>query len=241
MNKPLGFATGSIWRWMKSNNRNELLEYIRALEVQAAELTTGSEEELYSLQLSNENITWLRKLQHVSIHAPDLHNSAGKPGRLRRQLEALENLASLIKASRVVVHIEDLPADEILETLSFPISIENTGPGNYSSPGQIAEVLNHYPDFNLCLDLAHAALISEQETGILISRFRDRISHIHLSGIRRNNDHQSLINATESFYRSIIPALELNVPFLIEEDIQNGGIEYLKKELAAAGQLLESD
>jgi len=240
MDKALGFATGSIWRWMKSDNRNELLDYIRPLGVQAVELTIGSEQELYSLRLSDENISWLQGLAHVSIHAPDLHNSAGKPERLVRQIKAIEYLASFINISTVVIHIEDLPPNDILDTVTFPISIENTGPGNYSPPRQISEVLDRYPDFRLCLDLAHAALVSEGETGILISQFRDRISHIHLSGVRGDADHLSLIAASESFYRSIVPALDLNVPFLIEEDIRDQGIEYLQQELTAAGQLISS-
>jgi len=240
MNKVLGFATGSIWRWMESDNRNELLDYIRPLGVQAAELTIGSELDLFSLLLSDENVSWLRGLQHVSIHAPDLHNSVGNPAGWIRQLNALENLTALINARIVVIHIEDLPPADILKTLSFPISIENTGPGKYSSPREIADVLNRYPNFRLCLDLAHAALVSEEETGILISQFRNRISHIHLSGVDGNTDHQSLIDASESFYRSIIPALSLDVPFLIEEDIPDKGTDQLKKELTAAEQLVNT-
>jgi len=241
MDTPIGFATGSIWRWLKSDNRNELLDYIRPLGIQAVELTTGSEQELHALKLSDENITWLRGINHVSIHAPDLHNSAGKLDRLIRQLKALENLTALINACTVVIHIEDLPPENILEAFDIPVSIENTGPGNYSSPGRIAEILNHFPDFRLCLDLAHAALVSEQEAEALISQFRRRISHIHLSGIHQNADHESLIGSSDSFYRSIIPALNLEVPFLIEEDIRVKGIEYLREELTAANRLILSD
>ncbi len=241
MSKHLGFATGSIWRWMKSDNRNELIDYIRPLGIQAVELTIGSEQELYSLQISNENISWLRERRHISIHAPDLHNSFGKQDRLIRQLKALENLAILINASSVVIHIEDLPPDKILKTLSFPISIENTGPGNYTSPQYIAEFLEHYPEFYLCLDLAHAALVSEREAGILISHFREKISHIHISGVCNNRDHQSLITASDLFYRSILPALNLDVPFLIEEDIKELDTVYLKQELSAAGHLISAD
>ena len=238
MKKPLGFATGSIWRWMKSANRNELLDYISPLDIQAVELTIGSEHELYALQISEKNISWLRGLNHVSIHAPDLHNSRENPNRLSRQLNAIENLVSLVKASSVVIHIEDLPPSEILDDLPLPVSIENTGPGNYTSPRDIAEVLDRHPDFSLCLDLAHAALTSERETGILVSLFRERISHIHLSGVCQNQDHQSLIGASDFFYSSILPALDLDVPFLIEEDISEVNPGYLKREVEAAGQLL---
>ncbi len=241
MNSLIGFSTGSIWRWMKTNNRNELIDYLKSLDLPAIELAIGSKEELYSFRLSDENISWLQKLAHVSIHAPAFHKTAENPDELKKQLKIIENLVSFTGACTVVIHIEDIPSADVLKTVDFPVSIENTGPDNYTSPGKLADIFTLFPEFKFCLDLSHAALISEQETEILISRFGSRISHIHLSGTYKNSDHQSLIGASESFYRSVIPSFNLNVPFLIEEDIEKREINYLCRELETAHKLINSD
>ena len=238
MNKLIGFSTGSIWRWMNTKNRNELINYLRPLNIQAVELTLGSRDEIYNFNLSEKNINWLRSLPFVSIHAPGFHITAPNSKELKNQLNIIQNLMSLTNAKTVVIHIEDLPPDHILKTIRFPISIENTGPGNYTSPQKLDSFFKSYSQYIFCLDLAHAALISEQETGTLISRFGKKISHTHISGITANLDHQSLLGASPQFYRSLIPALKLNVPFLIEEDIKELNINLLHIEFEAAKQLL---
>jgi len=238
MKKTIGFATGSIWQWLKTNNRNELITHLKQLDIRAIELTIGSEEELYALTLSDENITWMKELDHVSIHAPAFHTSAPEEAELQRQLEKMESLAALSQASTVVLHINDIPPVHLLESISFPLSIENTSIGNYTSPETLEKMFSIYPDFRFCLDISHAALISDEETSLLISRFRDRISHVHLSGTSGKRDHQSLIGASPQFYKSLIPAINLDVPFLIEENIRKQDIKILHRELSAAEKLL---
>ncbi len=238
MKKTIGFATGSIWQWLKTNNRNELINHLKQLDIRAIELTIGSKEELDALTLSDENIIWMKELDHVSIHAPAFHTSAPGETELHRQLDTLEALVSQSGASTVVLHTKDIPPAHVLKSISFPLSIENTGIGNYTSPETLEDIFSVFPDFKFCLDVSHAALISDEETALLISRFRNKISHVHLSGTSGNMDHQSLIGASPQFYKSLIPAIKLDVPFLIEEDIREQDIKILHRELLAADNLL---
>lgn len=238
MEKTIGFATGSIWQWLKTNNRNELINHLKQLDIRAIELTIGSEEELYALTLSDENITWMKELDFVSIHAPAFHTSAPGENELQNQLEKLEFLVSLSCASTVVLHTKDIPPVHILDSISFPISIENTSIGNYTSPETLEDLFTISPDFKFCLDISHASLVSGEETALLVSRFRSRISHVHLSGTNGKKDHQSLIGASPQFYKSLIPVINLDVPILIEENIREQDISILHRELSAAHSLL---
>lgn len=238
MDKLTGFSTGTIWRWMNTKNRNELIDYLRPLNPQAIEITLGSKDEIYSFRLSEKNIAWLRGLPYVSIHAPGFHITASNAKELRAQLDIVENLFSLINAKTVVMHIEDFPPRDILNTIRFPISVENTGPGSYTSPGKLDSVFTSFPGYMFCLDISHAALISERETSILISRFGKRVSHVHISGTTGDLDHQSLVGASGKFYRSLAPALRLDAPFLIEEDIKEPDLELLRIELKEVKSLL---
>lgn len=233
----IGFSTGTIWRWMKSGNRNELINYLRELNISAVELAVGSREELYSLRLSDENILWLRNLTHVSIHAPAFSRIDSSISEVKKQLKIIEDLSILLNIKSVVIHPADMPPPEVLSNYSFPVSIENIGPENYTTSDYLNEWLSMFPSLGLCLDLSHAALVSENEANKLVSLFGDRISHIHFSGINNGKDHQSLFNASPEFYRSIECVKDLKVPFIIEEDIEEYGIAYLKKELKLARKL----
>lgn len=226
------FALGNIWRWATSKNIDVLMDYAKKLDISGVEITFASKEELYFFKLSEDNESWLKRLDYVTIHAPfKLVRESENDKELIKQLDIISRLYTDINAKNVIIHPDDLPAPEILKKYNFNISTENLPPNNYITISDLKNVFNQYPEIGLCLDVSHAYLMSKNETGKLIEAFKNKISQIHFSGTYKKQDHQSLRNVTKAFLSSIQPVKELNVPIVIEEDIETKNLRYLKEEI----------
>jgi hypothetical protein len=73
----------------------------------------------------------------------------------------------------------------------------------------------------------------------LIKAFKDRISQIHFSGTYRKRDHQSLRGVSKEFLLSIQPMKNLEVPLVMEEDIEPRSFQYVKEEFEYIRNLLD--
>ena len=90
----------------------------------------------------------------------------------------------------------------------------------------------------MCLDTAHAYSWSKFETYKLIDAFKEKISQIHFSGSYRRKQHVSLRKVSKDFILSIQPLKYLDVPIVIEEDIEIKSYQYLRQELKYIKNLL---
>ena len=84
----------------------------------------------------------------------------------------------------------------------------------------------------LCLDVSHAYTCSRHETRKLAQAFAGRISQIHFSGTYRRKSHRSLRKVSKAFMLSIQPIMELDVPIVIEEDMEVESMHYVHEEIA---------
>ena len=226
------FALGNIWRWNTSTNRNALIDYVRKLDVCGVELTFATKEELFSFNLSRNNKYWLKSLDYVTIHAPfRLIKDSKDQKEVIKQLNDISRLYHDIDAKCVIIHPNDLLNSDILKDLECDISTENLPRRSGVPISDLRKVLHRYPNIRLCLDVSHAYSWSRAETGKLTKAFKDRISQIHFSGTYRKRDHQSLRNVTENFLLSIQPVKCLEIPIVIEEDIEPKPLEYVKEEI----------
>lgn len=230
MKKIISFASGTIWRWTK--NSDALINYAKKLDISGFEITFASKEDLYSFSLSGENRSWLKNLDYVSIHAPfHLVSESENEKEITRQLDIISRLYDEINAKNVVIHPDDLPAPQITKKYKFKISTENLPPQNNITVSDLRNIFEKYPEIGLCLDVSHAYLWSQYETGNLVRSFKNKICQIHLSGTYKKKDHQSLRNVTKDFLLSIKPLKELDVPIIIEEDIHEKDLIFVKDEL----------
>jgi len=225
------FALGNIWKWKPSINRNDLIDIVRELDVSGVEITFSTKEELYAFKLSNPNKNWLRSLDYVTIHAP-FNLLAYSKNEVLKQLDCLFSIYENIDAQNVIIHPKlNTKHSEILKNKEFNISIENLPPRFGISVSDLQKFMDTLPTVTLCLDVAHAYLWSKYETSYLTSSFENRISQIHFSGTYKRKDHQSLRIVSKDFLHSIQPILELNVPIIIEENMNIQSLEYVKEEI----------
>lgn len=236
----ISFASGNLWRWSTSENIDEVIGYLKELDVDGVELTFATKEELYGLILSDSNSSWLASLDYVSIHAPFRLISASRTmDEVMTQMNIIANLYGEIKAQNVIIHPDELPPATALKEYAMKFSTENPPAGSYASPADLGRLLHEYQHLGLCVDVSHAYLRSADETGLLIDTFRDIITQIHLSGTCRGEDHQSLRGVTDSFLSSIEPIRTLSVPIVIEEDIEQQNFNYVKDEITFVRNLLD--
>ena len=224
---------GNIWRWGSSGNRNSLIDYVRGLDVTGVELTLATKKDLYSLKLSNENTLWLKKLDYVTIHAPvDLFEASENEKELSDQLDTLKKIYHQIDAKRVIIHPEmELIQSDILKEYPIQFSIENL-PRKYNlSLSFLKNILDKYPNMEMCLDISHAYSWSKYETCKLVRAFKEKISQIHFSGSYRRKQHVSLRKVSKNFLFSIQPLNYLDVPIVIEEDLEIKSLQYVREEL----------
>lgn len=232
MPKTFSFATGNIWRWNKSENRNILINYARKLDnISGVEITFASKEDLYLFRLSESNRRWLRTLDYVTIHAPfRLVRDSEDEEEVIRQLDMISKLYKDVNAKDVIIHPRDIPAKKVLGRYDFNISTENM-PRRSAPISYLKDVLDRHPKMRFCLDVSHAYIWSKHETGKLVRAFRNRISQVHLSGTYKRKSHQSLRCVTDEFMRSIEPVKDLDVPIIIEEDIKTKSLGYVRDEI----------
>ncbi len=230
MDRIFGFATGNLWT---SKDMNRLLESIMEIGVSGVELTFGTKGELYSFRLSNKNRSWLRKLEYVSVHAPfRLVAESDGEEEVARQLDIIQGLYDDVDARNVVIHPDNLPEPEILESYDFFVSTENLEKRRHVAIDDLKRIFRSYPKLGFCLDTSHAYTCSKEEATLLIRAFKNRISQVHFSGTYRNRRHQSLAHVTKDFLSSIQPVKKLDVPIVIEGGSRfTKGMQTVRKEV----------
>ena len=232
MKKIYSFATGNVRTWNNVKNRNVLLKYTRKLDINGIELTFSSKEELYAFKLSDQNKSWLKSLDYVTIHAPfKLVSKADNKEEIIKQLNIISELYNNINAKNVIIHPNQLPELRIIKNYDFVVSTENLPKKRHITVEDLKVIFNKYRGIKLCIDISHAYLWSKYETNKLVEAFHDKISQIHFSGTYRKKDHQSLRKVTKEFLFSIQTIKELDIPIVIEGDIKEKSLKSVRKEI----------
>jgi len=233
MKSLFSFALGNIWRWSNSKNRNSLINYIKKLDISGVELTLATKEELYSFSISKPNKKWLRNLEYVTIHAPfRLYQDAENEGEVIKQINVISKICHDLNCKNIIIHpVTKMFNLDLLNDCEFQVSVENLPQKSSISILNLQEILHKYSNIKFCLDISHAYSWSKFETGKLIDVFQDRISQIHFSGSYRRKFHQSLQKVSKAFLFSIQPIKQLDVPIVIEEDMEPNALEYVKGEI----------
>jgi sugar phosphate isomerase/epimerase len=90
--------------------------------------------------------------------------------------------------------------------LGLTIAVENV-PGVFSSVEALASIFNSVPGLGFVLDVGHA-FIRRNRFGHLISAFKDKLRHIHLSDNRLNDDDHLPLGAGRIVWEDVIPTIK---------------------------------
>jgi len=237
MTRIVAFALGTIWRWEKNHNRAGLLDYVMKLDVDGVELTLATKEEVFTFKPNKKQLTWLRGLKYVSIHAPfGIMRLSADETEVLHLFDKIQEIYDLVKAKTVVIHPNDLPEPGVLRKYKMHISIENLKPKRKFPVDKMVKIIKKY-NSSLCLDVTHAYYWSRKETGRYVKRFKGNISEIHLSGNYKKKDHLSLRGVTRTFMESIEPLRLIDAPIIIEEGFDDKSLKFAKEEVALVRRL----
>ena len=238
MQRIISFATGNLHRWGNYGDKDHVLRYVKGLGMDGVEMTFASKDELSSYKLSKENEKWLRALPYVTIHYPWAGVNREDMVELSGLLDKVAELYDRIGARNVIIHPRGLPGPEIMGKYQMRFSTENMKKGHNAPIPETKSILDKHPDMGYCIDVSHAYTISKEETGKLAEAFGDRVTQVHLSGTKWGRHHLSMREMSRDFMRSIRPALEMDVPIVIEEDIGKKSERYLKEEVGFIKKML---
>ncbi|MBN2052731.1 TIM barrel protein [Candidatus Woesearchaeota archaeon] len=232
MNSHLGFSIGDIRSWENSANRQDLIKYFKNLPISAIELTFSNKNDLFSFKLNPKNKAWLKKLPYVSIHAPfNFMDDSSNKAELTRQLKQINFIYNQVNAKNVVFHPGQVPPKKLLKKYRFKASLENMSKSHGFSLRKLSEIMKKYPDLGFCLDVGHAYRYRPDYTKLILTKFKKRLSQIHLHGVRKGKDHFPLNQGSKKFMKSLEPILKVNVPIIIESDFNKKDINLLKSEI----------
>ncbi len=226
--------------WSETGNIAELLEYVKALGVQGVEITLARKEDVMRFELNDSQMDILKSLPYKSIHAPfRMVSHSFDDEELRMQLDKIGHVYDKIGAKTVVVHPNELPSSDILDDYNFHISLENLSDISEVSLMDMKRLLEKHSKMKLCLDVTHSFTWSKHETIKYIDEFKGNISQIHLSGGKNGVTHLPLRECDDEFISSIMPIKKLDVPFVVEEDLNHCNLEFIREEIGYIRKIFE--
>ncbi|MFC1697336.1 sugar phosphate isomerase/epimerase family protein [Nanoarchaeota archaeon] len=232
MGRIITFATGNIYKWSEEDNINELLDYIKPLDIDGVELTFAYIERLFKFELSNENIEYLQSLEYNTIHAPfNMTTGAKDINEIYKQLDYIKELYDKINAHNVIIHPRVVPGPVMLGKYDMKCSTENMPPKHVVPLPELKSIMRENPDMGFCLDVTHAYQISPLESQIYYHEFKERITQFHLSGSKDGRGHLQLKPCKADFFRSLDPIHNSDVPIVIEEIFDEKNLDLLKEEI----------
>jgi sugar phosphate isomerase/epimerase len=232
----LSFATGNLYRYINEVN---LVEFIDKLGVDGIEYTYGKNYGERIITKSDENILLTKK--DISMHVPfgfmrKLENIERDTTNFKKMLLDYKRIG----AKRLVMHPNQIPSNELLlfgkkQGVGYITENLRKRHGNDKHKNHerldFETVLNEHKDFGLCLDVSHSYSWSKNETKDIIGKWSDRIKQVHFSVTHYNKGHLGIKSASKSFLESTKCLRDLDVPIVIEEDMNTINPVEIKKEI----------
>jgi len=231
--KMLCFATGCLWRLV---GKIDIMDFISKLDIDGVEYTYGR---AYTERVPSENdFDILKKYKYVSIHTPfKLSLDKMLIDEFNSTLNSIFQDYKKMGAQHTVFH-PGLVLPTALPKMNY--ITENLNPKKEADRPKLAfeKVLNQKNDWGLCLDASHAFDWGIEETERIVKKWKHRIKEVHFSNNRYHKDHLSFQKVSNGFLKSIEPLIELNVPFVIEEDTHFTNVNGWNKEIKRVRDIL---
>ena len=231
--RTLCFATGNIWRIME---KIDLLDFISNLDIDGVEYTYGR---FYDERKPNQvDFDFFKKYKYVSMHAPfRLSLDKMEKESFDSILNQIESDYKKMNAKHIVFH-PGIVLPKEMPKLDYITENLNPKKGKNRSRDGFEKILNKNNAWDLCLDASHAYDWGIEETERIVKKWKHRIKQVHFSNNRYHKDHKPFEKVSKGFLKSIEPLKELNVPFIIEEDMHYKKINDVKKEIKRVRDIL---
>ena len=204
---PLGASTG----WM--DDRGDWPALVdRAIEVStfAAELAALDERELPGVEAYLRTRPAL-PFRYLSLHAPS-------KGRALPEEELVGRLAALRDCvDAIVVHPDTIRDVSAWATLGGALVLENMDPRKRDgrTAAELERFFDALPEAGLCLDVAHAAAIGDDEGERIHDAYAPRLRHLHVSSLDADCHHTTLDPADERAWAPLLRRCR-DVPWILE-------------------------
>ncbi len=233
MAKLICFNLGNFWKFLKSNNRAELIQYIEKLKVDGIEIGLSKREDLFGLSFNKEQKKYLKELKYVSIHLPVGAVKDCFDKEVIKSMDKVIGLYNEINAQCIVIHPDALPSAEIFEKYKDKARWLTENLDKFSGYGikELMVVFEKYPYLGLCLDVCHCLTWGSDNANELVREFGDRIFQIHMSNFDGEKQHTQVKGASGEFLKHLESIRKFNVPIVIEEDFDTDEIEKIQEEI----------
>jgi hypothetical protein len=207
--RPLGFSTGAL---AFGNFRAAIDLVLRSEGLSAVELSALREHELPEI-VGALNELDLRRIQHVSVHAPSSFDKKQERG-------IVDMLLAFPKTWPIIVHPDVICDHAPWLQLGPRLVLENmdvrkrTG----TTADEMASCFDLFPEAGFCLDLAHARQIdpSMKEACLMLERFSDRLVQFHVSSLDLAGKHVPVFDEDIARYFNVAKDCSANTGVVIE-------------------------
>lgn len=213
--RPIGFSTGAV-------ARGDFLSALSALRregIKVVELSALRLDELSPLVQALPSLD-LSGFEFVAFHAPSRFSPAD-------ETYVIERLRCVVDRSiPVVVHPNVIFNPDAWQEMGSLLSLENMD--KRTTVGQTARDLDtlfeQFPYAKFCCDLGHARQVDPTmtEARLILEKFGERLSEIHISDVNTSSRHDPLSMYAMSAFRSLADLIPESIPIILETLIDQG-------------------
>jgi len=224
----IGFSTGAL---AKGDLARAVATAVAA-GVKVLELSALRTTELPSLE-SFVSQADLSSFNFIALHAPADFTADQEADVVARLHRIADN-----RPWPIVIHPDRICDYALWRGFSSQLCVENMDRrksiGRYMT--DLNAIFDDLPEARFCLDIAHARQVDPSMTECyrMLRRFRNRLCHLHLSGVATSSKHEALSFAFLFAFRRFASALPVNVPVVLETPVDAAGA---REQIARAHEM----
>lgn len=209
----IGFSTGALAK----GDFQVAVKAARDAGAKALELSALRTKELAALE-AYVNEADLSSFEFIAVHAPADFTAEEEP-------DVVARLRRITKDHRwpIVIHPDRIVKYDLWKPFGSQLCVENMDRrkdvGRYVV--DLDAIFRILPDAKFCLDVAHARQVDPSMTECLrmVESFRNRLCHLHLSGVATSSKHEPLSFVFWYAFRRLAESLPANVPIVLETPV----------------------
>ncbi|MFC1733253.1 hypothetical protein ACFL6I_23390 [candidate division KSB1 bacterium] len=223
----IGFSTGCLYKLQK--NIDEIVWFYEHIGATAVELCFATSSELADFEITSGLLESVKKIPHVTLHAPWKEIRYNNSYASKKVLERLKHISEKFKEKKIklkgiVVHPDIIDDLDSLSYTNLPFLIENMDKRkDFGTLPEHFEKLKQRCKLGFVLDVQHAYENDPKMymAGELIDVMGDRLKELHVSGFFGKQNHYPVHASENEKEISQILRLNIHAPKILE-----GIIEY---------------